>query len=123
MAPHLLCVRASKADWPHLSISAGEDQAICGSVNEAVSAIADLVVVVAVVHKRDLDIEIDPVRERYTMLWEIDGFLGRIEVSLLLYIQFVCFSLKPGRGVMSSSPQDSFRSSRYKRRNHQGGNL
>jgi hypothetical protein len=61
-------MRASKADWPHLSISACEDQAICDSVNEAVSAIADLTVVVAVVHKRDLDIEIDSARERYAML-------------------------------------------------------
>jgi hypothetical protein len=61
MTPHLLCVRASKADWPHLSISAGEDEAICDVVNE-------------------------------------DGFLGRIEFSHLLYIQFVCVSVKPGQG-------------------------
>jgi len=68
MPSHLLCVRASKADWPHLSISAGEDQAVCDAVNKAVSAIPNLTVVVAVVHKGHLDIEIDPPRERYAML-------------------------------------------------------
>jgi len=33
--------------------------------------------------------EIDPAHERNAMLCKIDGFLGRIEVSHLLYIRFV----------------------------------
>jgi len=68
MAPHLLCVRAPKADRPHLFISISENQAIRDTVNEAIGAIVDFAVVAAVVHKGHLDIEIDPARERNAVL-------------------------------------------------------
>jgi hypothetical protein len=61
-------MHASKADRTHLSISTGEGQAICDAVNVAVSAIADLAVVIAVVYKGHRDIEIDSARQRYAML-------------------------------------------------------
>jgi hypothetical protein len=65
----------------------------------SIGAIADFAVVVAVVHKGHLHIEIDPSRQRYAVLCEIDGLLGRIEISRLLYIQFVRASVKPGKGA------------------------
>jgi hypothetical protein len=92
-------MRASKADRPHLFISISESQAIRDTINEAIGAIADFAIVAAVVHKGHLDIQIDPARQRYAMLCEIDGFLGRIEISRLLYIQFVGVEVKPGRGA------------------------
>jgi hypothetical protein len=93
-------MRASKADRPHLFISISESQAIRHTVNEAIGAIADFAIVVAVVQKGHPDIKIDPAGERNAVLGTIDGFLGRIEVGRLLYIQFVCASVKPGRGAM-----------------------
>jgi hypothetical protein len=122
MAPHLLCVRASKADWSHLSISAGEDETICDAVNEAISAVADLTVVVAVIHKGHLDIGIRPAHERNAMLRQVGRFpFAGSKSAMIVYT--ICLQVDPaGAGCHVISPQDSIPSSRYKRRrNNQGG--
>jgi hypothetical protein len=78
-------MRPSKADRPHKLIAAGEGQAIRGTVNVAISPIADLAVVVAIVHEGYLDIEFDPSRERYAMLRNIDGLFGRSKSDIIVY--------------------------------------
>src|SRR5882724_1434862 len=74
-------MRATKADWPHLTVSRSKRQAIRDPVDMAVCAIAYLAVVEAVVYESHLDIEIDGARERHAVFRQIDRFLRRIELS------------------------------------------
>jgi hypothetical protein len=100
MSPHLLGVSASKTYRPYLFVSRSEGQEIRNTIDKAESPIANLTIVAAVVHESHLDIEIDPARERHTVLRQIDRILGRVEISHCLYIQFVGVSVKRGKGVM-----------------------
>jgi hypothetical protein len=106
---------ASEADRAIAFITNGEDQTIRNTVDHSVCAISRFAVVEPIVSDDGKNVEIDPARERDAVLRKVDGFLGRIEVSHLLYIRFVGASVKPGRGAMRSSPQDRFSSSRYNR--------
>jgi hypothetical protein len=119
-------MRAPEADRAISFVANGEDETVRNAIDDSVRAISGFAVVEPVVSDDRENLEIDPARERDTVLRKIDGLLGRIEISLLSYIQFVRVAVKPdrgaSRGAMRSSPQDSVRSSRYKRRrNNQGG--
>jgi hypothetical protein len=100
MAPHLLGVRASKAYRPHSLVSRSEGKEIRNAIDKTVSAIANLAVVVAIVHEGHFDIEIDPAPERHAVLREIESIFGWVEISHFLYIQSVAVSVKRGKAVM-----------------------
>src|SRR5882724_11892766 len=96
----------SQADRPDPLVAAGERQAISNAVNEAVSAITDFAVIVTIIYKGRLDIQIDPARERHTVLRQIDRVFGRIEVCHLSYIQSDRAPVKRDRGhVIAPSRQ------------------
>ncbi len=98
-----------RPDRSYPSVAVGKSQAIRNAFNEAVSPIANFSVIAAVVDN-GLHIEIDPARQRHTMLREIDRFLGWIEVNHLLYIQFDCAAVKRARGIAPVKPHPLFES-------------
>jgi hypothetical protein len=81
MASHFLVVRASKADGPDSSIPVGKHQTVNETIDISVAAISDFSIVATAVYESDLHIDIDPSRERYAMLRQIDGFFDRIEIG------------------------------------------
>jgi hypothetical protein len=81
MTPHFLVVRASKADRPHLPITIGKHQAVSETVDVSITAVSDFSIIAAVVYERNFHIDIDPTRERYAVLRQIDRFFGRVEIG------------------------------------------
>jgi hypothetical protein len=93
-------MRAPQADRPVLLVPDRKNQAMCGAVDQSVCPITGLTVVEAIViNDRQYD-ELDPSRERYVMLREVDRFLGWVEINHLSYIQFVREPVKRGAGAM-----------------------
>jgi len=97
-------MRASKADRPVLIVANRKNQTICETVDQPVCPIPRLAVVETIVIDNRQRVEINSARERYVMLREVDGFLGRVEISHLLYIQSVRAQVKPGAGVLCDDP-------------------
>jgi hypothetical protein len=89
---------ASEADQAIPFVSNSENETVRNTIDHSVGAISGFAVIKTVVGNDGENLEIDPARQRYAMLCEIDGFLGRIETSRLLYIQFVGVEVKPGQG-------------------------
>ena len=81
-------MRASKADRPVLIVANRKNQTICETVDQPVCPIPRLAVVETIVIDNRQRVEINSARERYVMLREVDGFLGRVEISHLSYIRF-----------------------------------
>jgi hypothetical protein len=68
------------------------------AVEQSVRPKTRLAIIEPVVTDDSQNFEIDPARERYAVFREIGGFLGRIEISHLLYIQYTRSSVKPWHG-------------------------
>jgi hypothetical protein len=81
IASHFLCMCASKTDRPISLIANSENQAISSAVDIIVSAISRFAVVKAIVRDDSEILKINPARERYTMLRQIDRFFGRVEIG------------------------------------------
>jgi predicted anti-sigma-YlaC factor YlaD len=78
------------------------------AIEQSVSAKARLAVFETVVTDDRQNIEIDPARERHTMLRNIDSFLRRIETDRLLYIQFDRAPVKLSPGYSESIGKTAF---------------
>jgi hypothetical protein len=75
-------MRASKTDWAVLFVANRENEAMRHTINESIRPKSGLAIVEPVVPDDCENIEINPARQRYAMLRKIDGFLGRIEVTV-----------------------------------------
>src|SRR3954451_21755500 len=81
MAPHLLCVRAAKADRTVFTAAKCKYKAMRRSIDQSISSISRLPVIETIINNDRLNLEIDPARERHAVFGQIDRFLRRIELN------------------------------------------